>query len=152
MLHVALRRVALLWGTSASRAPALTRKSSSWFRSHGLAQAFAGPSLGTGALLQGRPMGIGRRPRPPRGTIMGLGFGVRVQGLGPGALGRGPNRLERSFYIQRVATRSFAVRGPLVAPLWPFSLWQDAQRLSIGAKFCKRARLGATYYQPSLYH
>ena len=30
-------------------------------------------------------------------SIWGLGF--RVQGLGSGALGRGPNRLERSFYI-----------------------------------------------------
>ena len=29
--------------------------------------------------------------------LTGLGF--RVQGLGSGALGRGPNRLERSFYI-----------------------------------------------------
>ena len=34
-------------------------------RVHGLAQAFAGPSLGTGALLLGRPMGMWRRPRPP---------------------------------------------------------------------------------------
>ena len=35
------------------------------FTSHGLAQAFAGPSLGTGALLLGRPMGMWRRLGAP---------------------------------------------------------------------------------------
>ena len=44
------------------------------FRSHGLAQAFAGPSLGTGALLLGRPMGMWRRPRPQRGTTCHYGI------------------------------------------------------------------------------
>ena len=33
-----------------------------------------------------------------------------------------------------------------------FRYRQDAQSLSIEAKFCKRARLGATYFQPRLYH
>ena len=88
----------------------------------------------------------------PKAWVGALGSGFRVQAaLGLGVRGFGPSP-EHNFYIYRVATRSFAVRGPLVDPLWPFSLWQDAQRLSIGAKFCKRARLGATYYQPSLYH
>ena len=43
-------------------------------RSHGLARAFAGPSLGNGALLLGRPMGMWRRPQPPRGTTCHYGI------------------------------------------------------------------------------
>ena len=56
-----------------------------WFRSHGLAKAFARPSLGTGALLLGRPMGMWRRPRPPRGTTCHYGTPFSPLGSARGA-------------------------------------------------------------------
>ena len=44
------------------------------FRGPGFSQAFAGPSLGTGALLLGRPMGMQGRPRAARGTTCQYGI------------------------------------------------------------------------------
>ena len=45
--------------------------------------------------------------------------------------------------------RRYGAQWLLHNGLFPYG---DAQRFSIGAKFCTYARLGATYYMPSLYH